>query len=216
VAISKTWRHGGSSAGIPTVDINYGLAPDTQLSLWPGYSHEKSETGNVSRIDDTELGIKYKFIQIGDEEDKDSVSFMASIYPITMLPTGDKKLGSNRNKWETMLPVWGQINYGRWESYGGVSYNINKGPDSKDSVYVGAVLTYDFTEALSLGGELFHETATEIGGRGSAGFNLGGNYKLGNYGLTDDYILLFTAGKGISNVSENTFSTFLALQVLYR
>lgn len=105
----------------------------------------------------------------------------------------------------------GQINYGRWESYGGVSYNINKGPDSKDSVYVGAVLTYDFTEALSLGGELFHETATEIGGRGSAGFNLGGNYK-----LTDDYILLFTAGKGISNVSENTFSTFLALQVLYR
>lgn len=34
-AVSKTWRTDGSSAGIPSVDINYGFSPNIQLHAQP-------------------------------------------------------------------------------------------------------------------------------------------------------------------------------------
>jgi hypothetical protein len=44
------------------------------------------------------------------------------------------------------------------------------------------------------------------------GFNLGGQYD-----LTGDYHLLFSAGRGLANAdTSNRFSAYLALQVNYR
>jgi hypothetical protein len=39
-AVSKTWRAGGSSAGAPSIDINYGLSPNIQLHAQPKYAYE--------------------------------------------------------------------------------------------------------------------------------------------------------------------------------
>jgi hypothetical protein len=61
---------------------------------------------------------------------------------------------------------------------------------------------------LALGGELFHQTASTIGGKDATGFNLGGIYD-----FTDHYHLLFSAGRGLQNVPDsNQFSYYLAIQ----
>ena len=109
------------------------------------------------------------------------------------------------------MPLWLQRNTEKWTIYGGTGYRINPWIGNKNSVFLGGVALYQATLSLQLGGEVFHETPDTIDGESTTGFNLGGNYNLAN-----DYNLLFSAGKGLQNVSStNQLSVYLALQVLY-
>jgi hypothetical protein len=59
-----------------------------------------------------------------------------------------------------------------------------------------------------LGGEIFNQTAAMAGDHDSTGFNLGGVYD-----FTDNYHLLFSAGRGITHAAtSNEFSYYLAFQ----
>lgn len=206
-AATATWRRGEVSAGIPSIDINYGVVPDVQLHIQPRYSYERSAQGARTGVDDTEIGVKYRFLNIkhGDS------STMLAIYPIYRMPTGDAKLGPDRGNGQLFLPLWVQHDSGKWSLYGGTGYRINPGTDNKNSLFLGATALYKFSESLEMGGEIFHETADSVEGRGSAGFNLGGTLNLAR-----DYNLLFSAGKGLSNASAtNQLSIYLALQVHY-
>jgi hypothetical protein len=206
-ALSETWRQGAASAGIPSIDINYGIAPNMQLHVQPLYSYERSTTGRHFGTDDTEVGVKYSFLNI---EQGDS-SFMAGIYPMLQLPTGNTGLGPTRGKNQSFLPLWLQHSNEKWTIYGGTGYRINPGAGNKNSVFLGGVALYQVTQSLQLGGEVFHETPDAVDGKSTSGFNLGGSYN-----LTHDYNLLFSAGKGLANVSStNQLSLYSALQVLY-
>jgi threonyl-tRNA synthetase len=67
------------------------------------------------------------------------------------------------------------------------------------------------TEQLTLGGEIFHQTADTVGGRDSTGFNLGGIYD-----FTEHHHLLFSAGRGVQNASDtNSFSYYIAYQLTF-
>lgn len=205
--ISKTWRNGSSSAAIPSIDINYGAAPNLQLHAQPRYSYEGGNTGRHVGIDDTEIGIKYRFFDMkrGDDE------FMAGIYPMYQVPTGVNRLGPDRGQGQFFLPVWVQAGNERWTAYGGVGYRINPGAGNRNSVFVGATALYQVTRTLQLGGELFHESADSVGAPGAAAFNVGGSLH-----LAKDLNLLFSVGKGLSNVAEtNQASAYLAMQTLY-
>jgi len=206
-ALSKTWRQDSSSVGIPSVDINYGFSPDIQLHAQPRYSYESVGKEKNFGIDNTEIGVKYRFIN----QHYENSNWMASIYPIIQLPTGSSHLGDSRGKLQTLLPLWIQRSTEDWTIYGGFGYRINQYTDSKNSWFSGATVLYHLSDRLQLGGEVFHETASSIGEPGQTGFNLGGIYN-----ITDDYHILFSSGKGLSNVSStNQFSTYLALQVTY-
>jgi hypothetical protein len=206
-AITKSWRQGEASAGMPSVDINYGIVPNIQLHVQPRYSYEKSTEGARYGIDDTEIGVKYRFLHI----EHDDSSLMVGIYPIYLMPTGDTKLGPDRRSGKLLLPLWIQRDIGRWTYYGGPAYRINPGTGNKNSVFVGGTALYKATQSLQIGGEIFHETPDSVGGPRTTGFNLGGTYTLNH-----DYNLLFSAGKGLSNVSAtNQFSFYLALQAHY-
>ncbi len=93
----------------------------------------------------------------------------------------------------------------------GSGYRMNNSTDSKNSWFFGGTALYQWTNNLKVGGELFRETATTIGENSTSGFNLGGVYD-----FNDDYHLLFSAGKGLSNISStNKLTVYLALQVIY-
>lgn len=206
-AASKTWRQGSVSAAFPSIDINYGFSPDMQLHAQPRYSSERTATGRYFGLDDTEFGVKYRFLNI---EQGDS-TIMAGIYPTLLIPTGDTRLGPGRGKGQSFLPLWLQRNSEKWTIYGGTGYRINPGTGNQNSVFLGGAALYQVTPSLQLGGEVFHETSDAVVGQSTAGFNLGGSYN-----LTHDYNLLFSAGKGISNVSAtNQYSVYSALQVFY-
>ncbi|OIQ99325.1 hypothetical protein GALL_185620 [mine drainage metagenome] len=206
-AVSKSWRQDESSVAIPSIDINYGASSNVQFHIQPRYSFESSMTGSHFGIDDTEVGVKYRFLNI----QQNNFSFMVGTYPMLQLPTGDTKLGPNRGKVQSFLPLWIQVKTDKWTTYGGMGHRVNPGAGNKNSLFLGVTALYQVTHDLQLGGEVFHESPNTVDGLDSTGFNLGGSYA-----LIHDYNLLFAAGKGLKNVSStNQLSTYLALQVLY-
>lgn len=205
-AVSKIWREGSTSTALPAVDINYGILPDVQVHAQPRFSREQGADGTHTGIDDTEVGIKYRFLSI----ENGATSFMAGIYPMLQLPTGDRALGATRGKLQSFLPLWAQFSHSGWTLYGGVGYRINQGLDNRNSVFTGATTLYQLSPGLQLGGEIFHETADAKDSSSTAGFNLGG---IAN--LAPHYNLLFSAGRNLRNsIATNHRSLFLALQVL--
>jgi hypothetical protein len=74
------------------------------------------------------------------------------------------------------------------------------------------------TDNLTLGAELFHQTAFTTGEPGSAGFPLGSKattgFNLGGkYDFSENYHLLFSAGHGVQNAAtSNQFSYYLGIQ----
>ena len=67
------------------------------------------------------------------------------------------------------------------------------------------------TDALAIGGEVFHQTADVVGGRDSSGFNLGAVYD-----FTENHHLLVSAGRGLQNAaSANELSYYLAYQLTF-
>ena len=62
-AITGNWGGGLRSAGIPSVDINYGVRPNLQMHAQPRFTYEKADQTHTG-LDDTEVGMKYRFVHL--------------------------------------------------------------------------------------------------------------------------------------------------------
>jgi hypothetical protein len=172
----------------PSLEVNYGAAPNLQLHLIATTAFD-APTGSraVFDIGDTELGAKYRFISPG----KDDWYPEVGIFPLVELPSGKASRNLGSGQVQLFLPVWLQKNVGNWTTYGGGGYWINPGPGNRNYWFTGWLLQRQLTKTFALGGEVFHQTASMAGRRGSTGFNLGGQYD-----FSDQHHLLFSAGRG--------------------
>lgn len=202
-AATAAWRGGQASIGSPSVDINYGVAPNVQLHAQPRLSIERS-AGTQQGIDDTEIGVKYRFF----ERKTDDGSFMLAIYPMYELATGARRLGPDRGTHGVFLPVWAEYDSGAWTVYGGAGYRLNHGDDARNSTFTGVAVLRQVSEALQLGAEGFHETATAVGARSTSAFNVGGGVV-----LSPRLDLLFSAGRSFGDGSSDL--AYFGLQVRF-
>ena len=153
---------------------------------------------------DTEVGAKYRFIEESEGEWWPQVG----VFPLVEAATGDASRGLGNGHTRVFLPLWLQKDFDPWLTYGGGGYWINPGAGNKDFWFFGWLLQRKVTDELSLGGEIFHQTADTVGGKDSTGFNLGGIYD-----FNENFHLLFSAGSGLQNAaSTNQFSYYLAIQ----
>jgi hypothetical protein len=200
-AATGAWRSGQASLGLPSVDINYGAAPNVQLHAQPRYSVQRD--GETQRgIDDTELGVKYRFW----ERKADAGSAMLGVYPMYQLATGARRLGADRGTHGIFLPLWAQYEQGGWTVYGGAGYRLNRGTGASNSTFTGVTVLRQVSDGLQIGAEVFHETPMAIDARSSTGFNLGGAHM-----LSPRLNLLFSAGRTFGDAAENLF--YLGLQL---
>ncbi|MDA8230113.1 MAG: hypothetical protein M0006_02120 [Magnetospirillum sp.] len=209
----------GDSAGIlPAMEVNYGALPDVQLHVMvPIAYNSQSVTGNQFGYGDTEFGVKYRLVNPGEGDWWPEIG----IFPTVVAPTGDaaKALGTGRT--HEYLPVWLQKTFGGWITDAGGGYWINPGPGNKNYWFVGGSLQRKVTDSLTLGGEVFHETAFLTGGPGTPGFPLGSRdatgFNIGAvYDFTENYHLLVSAGRGLQNVAAtNEFSYYVGYQWTY-
>ena len=110
-----------------------------------------------------------------------------------------------------------------WTTYVGGGYWINQDDSvgDKNFWFFSWLLERKVTEKLTLGGEIFHQTADTVAGMDSTGFALGGKDSTGfDLGGTYDFDahnhLLFSAGRGIQNASDtNLFSWYLGWELTY-
>jgi hypothetical protein len=204
-AITRTATEDERSGSLPVIDANYGAAPDLQLHIQPQLAYSRTSKGSQFGVGDTEIGAKYRFV----EEDKDGWRPMVAVYPLIELPTGDRKRGLGDGAAVAFLPIWIEKNLDQWTVYGGGGYRINPAIGGRNAWFVGGVALYQVTDRLQLGGEAFLQTAEDVDGKSSPGFNLGGSY-----GMTEDLHLLFSAGQGLANqAATNRFSAYLGIQV---
>ena len=156
------------SGTLPQVEVNYGLWPDIQVHcVAPIVLNHPRDGASAYGYGDTELGVKYRFIH--ETGHVPQVGF----FPRIEIPSGDSKEGLGNGKAQVFLPLWLQKSFGPWTTYGGAGYWINPGPDNKNWVFVGWELQRDLSRMLTLGAEVFYQTADSVDGADSVGFNIG-------------------------------------------
>jgi hypothetical protein len=185
----------------PALEFNYGVLPDTQFHLIVPMAFDSPQGGpSHFGYGDTEVGIKYRLVHETDRLPA------LGIFPLVEIPTGNQDKGLGNGKAQYFFPLWLQKDFGQWTTYGGGGYWINPGLDNKNYWFSGILLQYSFSDAFYLGGEIFYQTADTVDGRNSSGFNVGGGVS-----LIGPLQLLFSAGRGLTNVSVNRFSYYIAL-----
>ena len=208
----------GTTGFLPAFEFNYGVIPNGQLHIIaPAAFDSPASSANAFGYGDTELGFKYRFI----DEDKEGSQPQVGVYPLIELPSGDVNRGLGDGHPRTFLPVWVQKSFGDWTTYGGGGYWINRDEKlgDKDYAFFGWLLQRKITDKLTLGGEIFHQTASILPGKSSfdltskemTGFNLGGVYD-----FDANNHLLFSAGWGLQNATgTNQFSWYLGWQITW-
>jgi hypothetical protein len=193
----------GWSGTAPHVEVNYGVITNVQLHLIAplAYDAPKAAASHYG-YGDTEVGLKCRFIQ-------ETAHFpQAGVFPLLELPSGDAERGLGSGHVQAFLPLWLQKDFGSWTLYGGGGYGINPGAANRDWTFFGAVTQCQVTERILVGGELYHRTAAESGGRADTAFNLGTVVD-----FTHHHHLLFSVGRSIDGPAQ--FQVYLAYQFTF-
>ena len=204
-----THVHGDTFGVSPAFEYNYGFMSNAHIHVIVPAVTFDSPAGMKTQLGygDTELGLKYRFI----EEDKNGWRPQVGIFPITIVPTGAESRGLGSSHVSQFLPIWVQKSFGDWTTYGGGGYWINQGSgtDDKNYWFFGWLLQRKITDKLTLGVELFHQTAVKIDGKDATGFNFGGYYDIDEHNH-----ILFSAGRGFQNAAtSNLYSWYVAYQI---
>ncbi len=182
-------RSAGSDAfSGPAIEMNYGIAANTQLHLVAPVANLSSPgTGWTSGYGDTELGIKYRLMEETDSRPQ------VGIFPMAELATGSSERGLGNGRTWYRLPVWIQKSWGPWTTYGGGGLALNSALGQRNSGFAGWLLQRDIGKVLTLGTELFWQGDDSNSGRGVVDANLGGYLK-----FSENFSLLFSLGHSIS------------------
>jgi hypothetical protein len=201
-----TQVEGDTSGVLLGIEVNYGVLPDVQLHIVMPLAYDSpSGRGAHFGYGDTELGVKYRFV----EENEDGWLPMIGVFPMVELSTGSARHGLGAGTTREFLPVWIQKSFGDWQTYGGGGYNINPGAGNKNYWFMGWYLQRHVTQQLALGGEIFHQSAGRVRGIDSTGFNLGGVFD-----VTEHDHILFSAGRGVQNTNDtNQLSYYFGYQL---
>jgi outer membrane putative beta-barrel porin/alpha-amylase len=194
--IASQYLHANAtvSATLPHVELNYGAAPNLQLHIIAPMAFNQASGQNAQYgYGDTELGVKYRFVQEGKNTP------MVGVFPLVEIPTGDASKGLGSGQTQFFLPVWLQKGFGDWQTYGGGGYWRNPGAGNRDYWFLGWQVQKQVTKSWSVGGEVFHTTPSTVGGDSRTGFNVGTIYD-----LDEGHHLLFSVGKDIAGSHAQT------------
>ncbi len=157
----------GGSAG---VEINYGAAPDLQISVGLPVAFSHDSAGMNWGAGDVAVSAKYRFYH--DE----AAGLQIAAFPDMTIPTASGGMGAGRVT--GLLPIWFQKDSGKWSVFGGGGYAINPGPGNRDYWTGGIALSRQFSDKLLVGIEADRSGADAVGGNGTTSLGVGAIYRL--------------------------------------
>jgi hypothetical protein len=110
----------------------------------------------------------------------------AAFYPIL-------EVSSSGEKPRTLLPVWLQKSFGRWTAYGGGGFQLDSNPGARGSFFAGAALLDKLRDGVTVGAEVFRETASRTNEAPQSGFNVGIIRDIGQH-----HAMLLSVGRSFS------------------
>jgi hypothetical protein len=201
---SQDFKTAGDWSGTaPHVEVNYGVVSNVQLHVIAPLAYDAPSTGPTHYgYGDTELGIKFRFVQETERIPQ------VGVFPLLEVPTGSSKDNLGNGHLQAFLPLWLQKSWGSWTAYGGGGYGINSAASNQNWGFLGAVLQRQVLTNVLLGAEVYHQTAKQIGGANDTGFNIGTVID-----FSEQHHLLFSAGRSIDGPTE--FQFYLAYQFTF-
>lgn len=155
----------------PALEFNAGVLPNTQFHLVAPYaSFAPPDGAKMTGYGDTEIGIKYRFVQ------ETASRPQIGIFPMAEVATGDAPAGLGNGRTWFRLPVWIQKSWGPWKTYGGGGVALNSAPGAQNYGFGGWLIQRDLSSKITLGAEAFTQGANAIGGSGYTVYNVGGYY----------------------------------------
>ncbi len=194
----------GDTSGEAGIDFNYGVAPDTQLTVVaPVVYDHPSGAPTATGLGNVELAVKYRFLH------QDTSGWDVSFFPRVFFPSASRAVGASHAS--LLLPIWLEKDWGDWSTFGGGGCAINHGGLSRDFCLGGWAVTWQVLPRLQLGAELYYQTADSQETRASTGVGLGARYD-----IDDHYHLMASIGPGIQNAAEtNRYTWYAALLVTF-
>jgi hypothetical protein len=186
------------SGTAPHLEINYGVIHNMQIHLLMPLNYNSARGLRTAfGFADTEFGIKYRFVQETES------SPQIGIFPLLEIPTIQNSEYSD-GKLKVFLPVWMQKSWGKLTSYGGAGYWINPGTNKKNWIFAGWEVQYDFSKTITLGGELYYQSADTKNADSVAGLNIGGSIN-----PSEKFHFIFSVGHTFT--TDNTFTSYVGL-----
>jgi hypothetical protein len=204
-----THFQGSTSATLPGIQADYGLAPNLQVrALVPSAFEHESGAPDQYGLGDAQFGVKYRFL---DDNDGEHWWPQLAVFPVVLAPTGDRQRGLGQGGPALSLPLWAQKNIGSWKIYGGGGYTLDYGVGTRNSGFLGVSVLRQFASGLSLGGEIFHAQANRTGASDSTTLQIGGSYD-----ITERYHVYFSVGRSVENPAmTNRISAYFALAATF-
>ena len=182
---------GGRTTTGPALELNNGIARNTQLHLVIPEISVSEGGSRASGLGDIEAGVKYRLVA------ETKIRPEIGIFPQLELPSGNQSRGLGNGRVWGKAPLWLQKSWGQWTSYGGGGYAINPAPGQRDYFYGGLLIQRTLSKRLTLGDELFFQGASVPGARSSSFWNTGGSFN-----FTPDFSLLFSVGHSFQGDSH--------------
>ncbi len=156
--------------GAVAAELNFGAAPNVQLTLEVPLSYSHDASGMKWGGGDVAISAKYRFFHNED------AGLSVAAFPGLTLPTASNGMGAR--KVTVLLPVWVQKDLGSWSIFGGGGYAISSGVRKNNYWTGGVAVSHQVTRTLLLGIEANRQGAATIGGTGSTSFGVGTIYQL--------------------------------------
>ena len=187
-----TKQSGAWTSTAPHLEVNYGPLRNVQLELIaPLVFYAPSQGGTNYGYGDTQVGIKYRFVQEGDWIPQ------VGSYPQMLVPTGSHARNLGSGHLQTFLPIWLQKSMDKWTAYGGGGYWINPGAHNQNWWFSGLVIQRQVLPTLTPGLEIFHGTSQVVGGPHETGINVGLIWD-----LSDTQHIVLSAGPAIGGSNQ--------------
>ena len=183
------------------LDINYGGAPDLQLTATVpiDYLHRADTSVGAG---DVELAAKYRFLQ----QSKDSLLPDVAFFPRLITPTAGRLFGTRHLS--ILLPLWAEKDVGSWSFFWGGGYDINPGSGQRSFWTAGAAVSRAIGKRFAIGAEVDWHGRDADDVRSFTGLNLGATYRLSRH-----WSLLASAGPGVEHArSEGVYNFYTAIK----
>ena len=180
-------------------ELNYGAAPNLQLTVGVPLNYTHGTSGLQISRGDLEFSAKYRFFH------NEAAGLSVAVFPGVTFPTARHGLGNA--KVTALLPIWAQKDMAAWSLFGGGGYAINPGARNRNYWTGGIAVTRQLTERVLVGVEVDRQGADMIGGGASTSLGVGGILN-----LRSPFRLLASGGPTFNDKERSPgFHGFIAL-----
>ncbi len=191
VAYLSQQNASGEQQALPSFSLAYGYSNRLEFDLGFGVASLRA-TGSprIAGFGDMTTGVRWRFLE--ETRRRPQLAFGYQI----KIPTADVNRGLSSGTVDNAAWLSEAKTFGRWVSFANVGYNFLGGHSGTNNLFWGTGLTYQLTEKLVVGGQVYGSSANAPGARSELAWGLGLTYN-----FAPDRSLLVSAGR-----SEHGFS----------